>query len=66
MVKQGAAVRCYIRQRVQVVYADESIWLTQKMMGMLYDGNVRTANEHLKKSLPTASYRKIQLSGSSG
>ena len=44
---------------MEVVYADESIWLTQKMMGMLYDGNVRTPNEHLKKSLPTANYKKI-------
>lgn len=34
---------------VQAVYADESIWLTQKLMGQLYDVNVRTVNEHLKK-----------------
>jgi hypothetical protein len=34
---------------VEAIYADESIWLTQKMMGMLYDVNVRTVNEHLKK-----------------
>ena len=34
---------------VEAVYADESIWLTQKMMGALYDVNVRTVNEHLKK-----------------
>lgn len=33
---------------VEVVYADENIWLSQKMMGVLYDVNVRTANEHLK------------------
>jgi hypothetical protein len=33
---------------VEAVYADESIWLTQKMMGVLYDVNVRTVNEHLK------------------
>lgn len=32
----------------EAVYADESIWLTQKMMGMLYDVNVCTVNEHLK------------------
>lgn len=29
---------------VEAVYADESIWLTQKMMGLLYDVNVRTVN----------------------
>ncbi|MBS0194796.1 MAG: virulence RhuM family protein [Proteobacteria bacterium] len=34
---------------VEAVYADESIWITQKMMGLLYDVNVRTVNEHLKK-----------------
>ena len=34
---------------VEAIYADESIWLTQKMMGMLYDVNVRTVNEHLQK-----------------
>ena len=33
---------------VEVVYADENIWLSQKMMGVLYDVNVRTVNEHLK------------------
>ncbi len=30
-------------------YADENIWLTQKMMGVLYDVDVRTINYHLKK-----------------
>ncbi len=34
---------------VEAVYAEESIWLTQKMMATLYDVNVRTVNEHLKK-----------------
>ena len=34
---------------VEVVYADEDIWLSQKMMAVLYDVNVRTVNEHLKK-----------------
>jgi hypothetical protein len=34
---------------IDAVYADESIWLTQKMMGVLYDVDVRTINYHLKK-----------------
>ena len=34
---------------VEAVYADEDVWLSQKMMGTLYDVNVRTVNEHLKK-----------------
>ncbi len=32
---------------VEMRYEDENIWLTQKMMGVLYDVNVRTVNEHL-------------------
>jgi hypothetical protein len=34
---------------VEAVYADESIWLTQKMMGVLYDVETQTINYHLKK-----------------
>ena len=33
----------------EAVYADENIWLTQKMMGALYNVDVRTVNYHLKK-----------------
>ncbi|PWQ92275.1 RhuM family protein [Leucothrix pacifica] len=33
---------------VEAVYADEDVWLSQKMMGELYDVNVRTVSEHLK------------------
>ncbi|MES2770876.1 MAG: virulence RhuM family protein [Pseudomonadota bacterium] len=34
---------------VEMRYEDENIWLTQKMMATLYDVDVRTINEHLKK-----------------
>jgi len=34
---------------VEAVYADENIWLTQKMMGALYDVETHTINYHLKK-----------------
>ena len=34
---------------VEAVYADENVWLTQKMMGLLYDVDVRTINYRLKK-----------------
>lgn len=34
---------------VEAIYADETIWLSQKMMGTLYNVNVRTINDHLKK-----------------
>jgi hypothetical protein len=34
---------------VEAVYADEDIWLSQKMMGTLYDVETNTVNYHLKK-----------------
>ena len=34
---------------VEIRYADENVWLTQKMMGLLYDVDVRTISYHLKK-----------------
>ncbi len=34
---------------VEVVYADENIWLSQKMMGVLYQVETHTINYHLKK-----------------
>ena len=34
---------------VEAVYADESIWVSQKMMGTLYDVEIQTINYHLKK-----------------
>jgi len=34
---------------VEAIYADENIWLTQKMMGLLYDVETNTINYHLKK-----------------
>jgi len=33
---------------VEAVYADENVWLTQKMLGQLYDVDVRTISYHLK------------------
>jgi hypothetical protein len=34
---------------VEAIYADESVWLSQKMMAQLYDVEVPTINYHLKK-----------------
>jgi hypothetical protein len=34
---------------VEAVYADENVWLTQKMLGVLYDVETHTVNYHLKK-----------------
>ena len=33
---------------VEAIYADENVWLSQKMMAQLYDVDVRTINYHLK------------------
>ena len=34
---------------VEAVYADENVWLTQKMLGTLYDVETHTIDYHLKK-----------------
>lgn len=34
---------------MEIRYEEENIWLTQKMMAQLYDVDVRTINEHIKK-----------------
>lgn len=57
---------------VEAVYADESIWLSQKMMASLYDVNVRTINEHLKKIfadselLENSVIRKFRITAADG
>jgi len=34
-------------QSIEARYADETIWLSQKLMAQLFDVDVRTVNEHL-------------------
>ena len=51
---------------IEMRYEDENIWLTQKMMATLYDVDVRTINEHIKKFIQIWNLRKIELSGISG
>jgi len=34
---------------VEVIYAGENVWLSQKLMGLLYDIDTHTFNCHLKK-----------------
>jgi len=57
---------------VDAVYADESIWLTQKMMGQLYDVETHTINYHLKKVFldselqEEAVIRKIRITAADG
>lgn len=58
---------------IEMRYEDENIWLTQKMMAALYDVNVRTINDHIKKiysdseleqSATIRKYRIVQTEGS--
>jgi hypothetical protein len=57
---------------VEAVYADENVWLTQKMLGQLYDVNVRTVSEHLKKIFSDSELqedsviRKFRITASDG
>ena len=37
------------KDSIEMRYEDENIWLTQKMMAVLYDVDVRTVNEHIQK-----------------
>ena len=37
------------KDSIEMRYEDENIWLTQKMLATLYDVDVRTINEHIKK-----------------
>jgi hypothetical protein len=46
---------------VEAVYADENIWLTQKMMATLYDIDVRTVNYHLKKTFSDSELEEISV-----
>ena len=58
---------------IEMRYEDENIWLTQKMMATLYDVNVRTINEHIKKIYSDSeleedstirNFRIVQIEGS--
>lgn len=44
---------------IEMRYEDENIWLTQKMMATLYDVNVRTVNEHIKKIYSDSEHEPI-------
>ena len=37
------------KQSFEMRYEDENIWLTQKMMAILYDVTVAAINQHIKK-----------------
>lgn len=57
---------------VNAVYFDENVWLTQKMMGLLYNVETHTINYHLKKIFSDAELeeqeviRKFRITASDG
>ena len=57
---------------VEAVYADENVWLSQKMMAQLYDVEVPTVNYHLKKVFEDSELeedsvvRKIRITATDG
>lgn len=52
---------------IEVRYEDENIWLTQKMMALLYDVSLPTINEHIKRIyedrelVPEGTIRKFRI-----
>jgi hypothetical protein len=59
-------------QSIEARYADESIWLSQKLMGQLFDVSVPTINEHLKNIFSSGELnadsviRKFRITASDG
>ncbi len=57
---------------VNAVYFDENVWLTQKMMGLLYNVETHTINYHLKKIFAdgeideSAVIRKFRITAADG
>lgn len=49
------------KDSIEMRYEDENIWLTQKMMAMLYDVDVRTINYHLKKIFEDAELQESSV-----
>ena len=59
-------------QSIEMRYEDENIWLTQKLMAVLYDVSLSTVNEHIKKiysdgelseSATIRKFRIVQIEG---
>ncbi len=46
---------------VEAIYADENVWLSQKMMAQLFDVQVPTINYRLKRCTRTANWMRAQL-----
>lgn len=46
---------------VEAFFADENVWLSQKMMGQLYDVETQTVNYHLKKVFADAELEELSV-----
>lgn len=46
---------------VEAMYADENVWLTQKMMATLYDVETHTINYHLKKIFADSELQEVAV-----
>ena len=46
---------------VDAIYADENIWVTQKMMGALYNVETHTINYHLKKIFSDSELQEVSV-----
>ena len=70
-VPQGGEIILYQTEdgqtRIQCRFASEAIWLTQKLMGELFQKDIRTVNEHLHNIYkeaeldPAATIRKFRI-----
>ena len=60
------------KDSIEIRYEDENIWLTQKMLAVLYDVDVRTINYHIKKIFSDSELqedsviRKIRITAEDG
>lgn len=46
---------------MEVIYSDENIWLTQKMITLLYNVETNTINYHLKKFFASSELNENQV-----
>ena len=46
---------------VNAIYYEENVWLTQKMMGLLYNVEQKTINYHIKKYFQRVNWKNTQL-----
>ena len=49
------------REFVNVIFKDETFWLTQKAMSELFDWTTDNISRHLKTSLQMVNWTRIQL-----